>query len=86
MSESNSSTQTLQGTVVSNKMQNTVVVRVDRRIKHPKYGKVVTRSSKFHAHDSENVCNIGDLVTIKMCRPISKTKSWLLVDVVEKAS
>lgn len=75
----------LTGTVVSDKMNDTIVVLVERRVKHPKYGKFIRRSTKIHAHDKENQCRIGDVVTIKECRPISKTKSWTLVDVKEKA-
>ena len=75
----------LTGTVVSDKMNDTIVVLVERRVKHPKYGKFIRRSTKIHAHDKENQCLIGDVVTIKECRPISKTKSWTLVDVKEKA-
>lgn len=75
----------LTGTVVSDKMSDTIVVLVERRVKHPKYGKFIRRSTKIHAHDKENQCRIGDVVTIKECRPISKTKSWTLVDVKEKA-
>lgn len=73
---------TVQGKVVSNKMDKSIVVLTERRVKHPIYGKFVSKSSKFHAHDEENKCAIGDVVTIKECRPISKTKSWTLVEVV----
>ena len=76
---------TLTGTVLSDKMNDTIVVLVERRVKHPKYGKFVRRSTKIHAHDKGNQCQIGDIVTIKECRPISKTKSWTLVDVREKS-
>ncbi|ACJ19032.1 30S ribosomal protein S17 [Coxiella burnetii] len=75
----------LMGTVVSNKMNDTVVVRVERRVKHPKYGKFIKRSTKIHAHDKGNECQIGDIVTIRECRPISKTKSWTLVKINERA-
>ncbi|ABS78022.2 30S ribosomal protein S17 [Coxiella burnetii] len=75
----------LMGTVVSNKMNDTVVVRVERRVKHPKYGKFIKRSTKIHAHDKGNGCQIGDIVTIRECRPISKTKSWTLVKINERA-
>ena len=76
---------TLTGRVVSNKMDKTVTVMVERRVKHPLYGKFITRSTKYHVHDEENSCQEGDLVQIKECRPISKTKSWQLHKVVERA-
>lgn len=76
---------TLQGRVVSDKMDKSIVVLIERRVKHPIYGKFMTRSTKIHAHDADNQCNAGDVVTIRECAPISKTKSWTLVDVVEKA-
>ncbi len=72
------------GQVVSNKMDKTIVVMGERRVKHPLYGKFIRRSTKYHAHDANNECNIGDTVTIKECRPFSKTKSWTLVTVVDK--
>lgn len=78
-------TRLVTGKVVSNKMDKSIVVRVDRRVQHPLYGKVITRSTKMHAHDANNECNEGDTVTIKECRPISKTKTWELVEVVERA-
>jgi len=73
------------GKVVSNKMDKTVTVLVERKVKHPKYGKFVTRSTKFHVHDAENQCNEGDKVTITETRPYSKTKKWNLVDIIERA-
>ena len=73
------------GRVISNKMDKSITVLVERRVKHPLYGKYITRSSKLHAHDENNDCGIGDTVTITECRPISKTKTWRLVSVVEKA-
>jgi len=73
---------TIQGKVISNKMDKSIVVLTERRVKHPIYGKFMNKSSKIHAHDEENKCTIGDVVTIKECRPLSKTKSWTLVDVV----
>lgn len=75
----------LQGRVVSNKMDKTIVVLVERRVKHPLYGKTITRSTKFKAHDADNRAGMGDIVTIGQCRPISKDKSWRLVDVVSQA-
>ena len=74
------------GTVVSNKMDKTITLRIERRVKHPVYGKFVRRSKKIHAHDAENVCSIGDVVTVEECRPLSKTKSWMLKSVEVKAS
>lgn len=73
---------TVQGKVVSNKMDKSIVVLTERRVKHPIYGKFVSKSSKIHAHDEDNKCSIGDVVTIRECRPISKKKSWTLVDVI----
>jgi small subunit ribosomal protein S17 len=73
------------GRVISNKMDKSITVLVERRVKHPLYGKYITRSTKLHAHDENNECGIGDTVTITECRPISKTKTWRLVNVVEKA-
>ncbi|WP_455367073.1 30S ribosomal protein S17 [Kaarinaea lacus] len=73
------------GRVISNKMDKSITVLVERRVKHPLYGKYITRSTKMHAHDENNECGIGDTVTITECRPISKTKTWRLVSVVEKA-
>ncbi|MCK9189721.1 30S ribosomal protein S17 [Acidithiobacillus sp.] len=72
----------LVGTVVSNLMDKTIVVNVERRIQHPLYKKYIRRSKKFHAHDAENACRIGDTVKIEECRPLSKTKSWRLVKVI----
>ena len=77
---------TAAGKVVSNKMDKTIVVMVERRVKHPVYGKIIKRSSKIHAHDAGNECAIGDEVTIKEVRPISRTKSWALVSIDEKVS
>jgi small subunit ribosomal protein S17 len=76
---------TVQGRVSSNKMDKTITVVVERFVKHPIYGKLIKRSTKMHAHDEANVCNEGDIVTITECRPLSKNKTWTLVDVVEKA-
>ena len=73
------------GRVVSNKMDKSITVLVERRVKHPIYGKYMRRSSKLHAHDENNECGIGDKVSISECRPISKTKAWRLVSIVEKA-
>ena len=76
---------TLQGVVISNKMDKSIVVLIERRVKHPMYGKYMTRSTKLKAHDETNQCNAGDLVTIRECAPISKSKSWTLVDIITKA-
>jgi small subunit ribosomal protein S17 len=77
---------TLTGSVSSSAMDKTVTVMIERRIKHPVYGKYITRSTKLHVHDENNECGMGDLVVIEQCRPKSKTKSWSLVKVVEKAA
>ncbi len=84
MSEKN--TRTLQGKVISNKMDKSITVAIERHVKHPIYGKFITRTTKLHVHDEANVCKEGDIVTIRECRPLSKTKSWTLVAVVESAS
>ncbi len=73
---------TLSGVVVSDKMDKTIVVKSERKVRHPIYGKYIRRSTKYHVHDENNECKIGDTVTIKECRPVSKTKSWALVQVV----
>ena len=75
----------LTGRVVSDKMQKTVTVLVERRVKHALYGKIMTRSSKYHAHDEGAECKEGDLVTIEECRPIARTKAWRVVRRVERA-
>lgn len=76
---------TLTGTVVSNKMQKTIAVVVERLVKHPQYGKYVRRTTKLLAHDEENTSNAGDLVSITECRPYSKRKAWRLVEVIRRA-
>ena len=86
MSETGTKARTLQGTVVSDKMNKTIVVQVDRRVKHPLYKKVITRSTKYHVHDENEQAHEGDIVTIAECRPVSKKKAWALVNVLEKAS
>lgn len=73
------------GVVTSNKMVKTITVAVERNVKHPLYGKFVKKTTKFHAHDENNECTIGDLVKIMETRPLSKTKRWRLVEVIEKA-
>jgi small subunit ribosomal protein S17 len=77
---------TVSGTVVSTKMDKSIVVLVERRVKHPVYGKYITRSSKLHAHDEKNQCCEGDKVTVKEVRPISKTKTWALISIDERAA
>ncbi|AQS35586.1 30S ribosomal protein S17 [Shewanella psychrophila] len=76
---------TLQGRVLSNKMDKSITVAIERKVKHPLYGKYLKRTTKIHAHDETNQCSEGDVVTIRECRPLSKTKSWTLVEVVTKA-
>ncbi|MBP3194501.1 MAG: 30S ribosomal protein S17 [Cardiobacteriaceae bacterium] len=85
MSEEVKNQRTLQGIVSSNKADKTITVRVERKVKHPLYGKFIKRTLKCHAHDENNECNIGDTVLIAQSRPISKTKTWRLVEIVEKA-
>lgn len=82
MTEINTRTQT--GLVVSSKRDKTITVMVERKIKHPLYKKILRRSSKLQAHDQDNACNEGDLVTIQECKPLSKTKSWKLLKVEKK--
>ncbi|MBE1286869.1 30S ribosomal protein S17 [Alteromonas sp. LMIT006] len=77
---------TVQGRVVSNKGDKTITVAVERKVKHPIYGKFIKRTTKLHAHDETNQCNEGDVVTIREVAPISKSKNWTLVDVVTKAN
>jgi small subunit ribosomal protein S17 len=72
------------GVVSSNRMDKTITVMVERKVKHPIYGKFLKKSTKFHAHDEKNECSIGDTVKIMESRPLSKTKRWRLVEVVEK--
>ena len=83
--ETSKLSRTLVGRVVSNKMDKTVTVRVERRVKHPVYGKYVVRTTKYHAHDETNRVNEGDLVEIAETRPISKTKTWTVKRVVQQA-
>lgn len=86
MSDEQSKVQrTIQGRVVSDKMEKSVTVLVERKVPHPKYGKYVRRSTKLHVHDENNECKVGDTVRIRECRPISKTKAWTLVEIVERA-
>ena len=85
MTEQQKVRRTLTGRVVSDKMDKTVTVLIERRVTHPLYGKIVTRSKKYHAHDENNECHPGDLVTIEECRPLSKTKSWRVAKLLDKA-
>ncbi|MBW8849157.1 MAG: 30S ribosomal protein S17 [Lysobacteraceae bacterium] len=77
---------TVQGRVVSNKMDKTVTVLVERQVKHELYGKYIRRSTKLHAHDADNSCNEGDIVRVAECAPLSKTKNWRVVEIVERAA
>ena len=79
-------TRVVTGKVVSNKMDKTITVLIERRERHPVYGKYMTRSSKIHAHDENNQCGIGDTVTVAESRPISKSKTWKLLEIVESAT
>ncbi|MFT6897486.1 MAG: small subunit ribosomal protein S17 [Paraglaciecola sp.] len=79
------SSRTVQGRVVSNKMDKTITIAVERTVKHPIYGKFIKRTTKLHAHDETNQCNEGDVVTVRECRPMSKSKNWMLVAIVTKA-
>lgn len=85
MIEQNATNRSVIGKVTSVKMKDTVVVEVERKVKHPLYGKYIKRSSKMYAHDAENTSKLGDVVLIQQCKPISKTKHWVLVQVVERA-
>lgn len=85
MAEVEKSARTATGKVVSDKMDKTITVLLERRVKHPVYGKYITRSSKVHAHDENNECKAGDIVTISECRPLSKSKSWALLKVEQSA-
>ena len=77
---------TVEGRVVSNKMDKTVTVLVERQVKHALYGKYIRRSTKLHAHDEDNSCNEGDVVRVTECRPMSKTKNWRVVEVVARSA
>ena len=86
MSETQKSQRTIEGRVVSNKMQKTVTVLIERQVQHPLYGKIVRRSTKVHAHDENGQCKEGDLVRIAECRPLSKTKNWRVIEVLTRAA
>jgi small subunit ribosomal protein S17 len=85
MSEKDNKVRTVAGRVISNKMDKTISVSVERLVKHPVYGKYIRRTTKYLAHDEDNSCNEGDVVSISECRPISKNKSWQVVEVLERA-
>ncbi len=85
MSEERNMRKTRTGIVVSDKMDKTVVVAIKDNVRHPLYGKIIKRTSKIHAHDEKNECGIGDRVSVMETRPLSKTKRWRVVEVIEKA-
>ena len=78
------SQRTVIGTVVSDKMNKTVIVQVERKVKHPLYGKFIRRFSKMVAHDEENTCKVGDIVSIEQTRPLSRTKRWKLIEIIKR--
>ena len=82
--EQGKSQRTIIGKVISDKMSKTIVVQIERKVKHPLYGKFVRRFSKMYAHDEDNTCRIGDLVMIKQSSPLSKTKRWMLVEILKR--
>ncbi|MCB1756430.1 MAG: 30S ribosomal protein S17 [Gammaproteobacteria bacterium] len=86
MTEQSKLQRTAVGRVISNKMDKSATVLIERKVRHPVYGKFISKSTKFHVHDEQNSLEIGDVVQIKECRPISKTKSWVLDKVLEAAS
>lgn len=86
MSDTNKVEHGVTGKVVSNKMEKSIVVLGERKVKHPLYGKFMRRSTKYHVHDENNECNVGDTVVIKECRPLSKTKCWTLIKVLDKSA
>jgi len=85
MSETNQTIRTATGRVISDKMDKTATVLIERKVRHPVYGKYIRRSTKLHIHDEDNACREGDLVTIQECRPYSRTKSWKLVEIVGRS-
>jgi len=86
MADQEKSVRKVTGKVVSDKMDKTITVLVERRVKHALYGKYLTRSTKLHAHDEKNECKVGDIVAISESRPLSKTKTWMLQEIVERAA
>ena len=85
MNETKTAARTVTGKVISDKMDKSATVMIERLVKHPVYGKYIRRSTKLHIHDAENTCQEGDMVTIEPCRPVSKTKSWKLVEVLGRS-
>ena len=85
MNEQEANNRTLVGQVVSNSMDKSITVVAERKVKHPVYGKFMRRTTKIHAHDEANECNEGDTVMVEQCRPLSKTKTWRLVKILERA-
>ena len=86
MTEQSKKLHTVDGRVVSNKMDKTVTVLLERQVKHALYGKYIRRSTKLHAHDAENACSEGDLVRVAECAPMSKTKNWRVVEIITRAA
>ncbi len=86
MTEKTKSARSISGRVISSSMDKTITVAIERKIRHPLYQKYIKRRTKLHAHDEKNECNKGDLVLIEECRPLSKTKSWRLIKVMEKSA
>ena len=86
MSDNTTTPRTVEGRVVSNKMQKTVTILVERQVKHGLYGKYIKRSTKLHAHDEDGKCQEGDVVRVTECRPLSKTKNWRVVEIVTRAA
>ena len=86
MTQKETQPRTVEGRVVSNKMNKTITVLVERSVKHALYGKYLRRSTKLHAHDEDNACNEGDMVRVAECRPLTKTKHWRVVEVLTRAS
>jgi small subunit ribosomal protein S17 len=86
MTEQQETNRTLTGRVISDKMEKSITVLVERRVKHPIYGKFITRSTKVHAHDENNECQIGDTVTVEQCRPLSKSKTWRLLRIIGQSN
>ncbi len=85
MTKTETENRAIVGRVVSNAMDKTITILVERKVKHPIYGKFMKRSTKLHAHDESNECNNGDTVKVEQCRPLSKSKSWRLVEIIERS-
>ncbi len=86
MSEQSRANRTLKGRVVSDKMNKSITIQIERRVKHPLYGKYIRRSTKVHAHDENNDCQLGDVVVVEQCRPLSKLKKWRFVKLVDRSN